>query len=78
MGVEREVEKIELEGAQGDEQTTAQIVEFWNHHLPFMYSVGGEYAHLALRERFAHFGIQQWLRICAIEQTCRPFVIRDP
>ena len=43
------MEKIDLEGAQGDEQTTAQIVEFWNHHLPFTYSVRGGYAHLALR-----------------------------
>jgi SMI1 / KNR4 family (SUKH-1) len=44
-----EMEKIDLEGAQGDEQATAQIVEFWNHHLPFMYSVSGDYAYLALR-----------------------------
>jgi hypothetical protein len=50
------MEKIELEGAQGDEQTTAQIVEFWNHQLPFMYSVGGEYAHLALRVTGDSFG----------------------
>lgn len=42
-------EKIDLEGVQGDEEATAQIVEFWNHHLPFMYSVGGDYAYLALR-----------------------------
>ena len=43
------MEKIDLEGAQGDEQATAQIVEFWNHHLPLMYSVRGDYAYLALR-----------------------------
>jgi len=43
-----EMEKIDLEG-EGDERTTAQIVEFWNQHLPFMCSASGDYAHLALR-----------------------------
>jgi hypothetical protein len=51
-----EFEKIDLEGAQGDEQTTAQIVEFWNHHLPFMYSVSGDYAYLALRVTGESYG----------------------
>jgi hypothetical protein len=51
-----EMEKIGLEGAEGDEETTAQIVDFWNQHLPFMYSVGGDYAYLAFRVAVKQFG----------------------
>lgn len=51
-----EMEKIDLEGSQGDEQTTAEIVEFWNRYLPFMYAVGGDYAYLALRVTGNPFG----------------------
>jgi hypothetical protein len=44
-----EMEKINLEGAEGNQEKTQKVVEFWNRHLPFMYSVGGDYAYLAFR-----------------------------
>jgi hypothetical protein len=51
-----EMEKITLEGAQGDQEETAKVAEFWNRHLPFMYSVGGDYAYLAFRTTGESFG----------------------
>jgi hypothetical protein len=50
-----EFEKIDLDGAR-DEQTASEIVEFWDHHLPFMYSVAGDYAHLSFRLAGGSFG----------------------
>ena len=44
-----EMEKISLEGAEGNPEKAAKVIEFWNRHLPFMYSVGGDYAYLAFR-----------------------------
>lgn len=56
-----EMEKIDLEGAE-DEKTKAEIVEFWNRHMPFMISVGGEYAYLAFRVSEEQFGavVEGW------------------
>jgi SMI1/KNR4 family protein SUKH-1 len=51
-----EMEKMTLEGAEGDQEETAKVVEFWNRHLPFMYSVGGDYAYLAFRTTGDSFG----------------------
>lgn len=51
-----EMEKIGLEGAEGNQEKTAKVVEFWNRHLPFMYSVGGDYAYLAFRTTTETFG----------------------
>ncbi|HEU4833582.1 MAG TPA: SMI1/KNR4 family protein [Pyrinomonadaceae bacterium] len=51
-----EMEKISLEGAEGNQEKTARVVEFWNRHLPFMYSVGGDYAYLAFRTTGEAFG----------------------
>lgn len=49
-----EMEKIALEGA--DESARRQIIDFWDRHLPFMYSVGGEYGYLALKVGAEPFG----------------------
>lgn len=42
------MEQTYLEG-EDDEARRGEVVEFWNRHLPFMFSVGGEYAYLAFR-----------------------------
>ena len=51
-----EMEKISLEGAEGNQGNAGKVVEFWNRHLPFMYSVGGDYAYLAFRTTGEAFG----------------------
>lgn len=43
-----EFEKMGLEAAEGNEQASQQIREFWSRHLPFMLSVSGDYACLSL------------------------------
>lgn len=50
-----EFEKIDLEGAGDDEERTG-ITTFWDTHLPFLYSVGGEYAHRSFRMSGPEFG----------------------
>ena len=47
------MEQIDLEG---EESAKDEIVEFWNRHMPFMFSVGGEYAYLAFRVSEERFG----------------------
>lgn len=42
------MEQTYLEG-EDDEVRRGEVVEFWNRHMPFMFSVGGEYAYLAFR-----------------------------
>jgi hypothetical protein len=39
-----------------DEEYRSEIVGFWDKHLPFMYSVGGEYAFLGFRVTGDSFG----------------------
>lgn len=51
-----EMEKIYLEGAEGNPENTAKVIEFWDRHLPFMYSVDGDYAYLAFRTTDEAFG----------------------
>ena len=43
-----EFEKMVLED-EDDEDLRSEVVSFWDNHLPFMYSVSGEYAYLAFR-----------------------------
>jgi hypothetical protein len=50
-----EFEKMVLED-EGDEEVRREVAEFWDSHLPFMYSVGGEYAFLAFRVTDDKFG----------------------
>ena len=50
-----EFEKMGLEAAE-DEKEAAKLVAFWNSHLPFMYSVGGDYAYLGFRMSGPSFG----------------------
>lgn len=40
------MEQMELEG---EEWTNEEVVEFWDRHVPFMFSVGGEYAYMAFK-----------------------------
>ena len=45
-----EFEQMELESAEDDgDQAKQEIREFWDGHLPFLMSVSGDYAYLALR-----------------------------
>ncbi len=50
-----EMEKTILNGTD-DEMERRRIVEFWGRHMPFMYSVGGEYGYLAFRVGAEPFG----------------------
>jgi len=50
------MEQMTLDGSSGDERTRAETMAFWKEHLPFMYSVGGDYAYLALRVGATAFG----------------------
>ena len=54
------MEQTDLDGA--DEDWRAEVVEFWNRHMPFMFSVGGEYAYLAFRVNVEPFGsvVEGW------------------
>jgi hypothetical protein len=49
------MEQTDLDGADDDE-TKDEIVEFWNRHMPFMFSVRGEYAYMAFRVSNKRFG----------------------
>ena len=42
------MEEMDLDG-EDDEMRRGEVVGFWNRHMPFMLSVGGEYAYLAFR-----------------------------
>jgi hypothetical protein len=39
-----------------DETRRDAVVKFWNRHMPFMFSIGGEYAYLAFRVVEEPFG----------------------
>ena len=43
-----EFETMDLESAEGDDLALGEIREFWDHYLPFIMSVSGDYAYLAL------------------------------
>jgi hypothetical protein len=51
-----EFEKIDLEGKSDDEEWRTGIMTFWDNHLPFLYAVGGEYAHRSFRMSGPEFG----------------------
>ena len=42
------MEEMDLDG-EDDETRRREVVDFWSRHMPFMLSVGGEYAYLAFR-----------------------------
>jgi hypothetical protein len=50
-----EMENTALDGTV-DEKERRGIVEFWDRHMPFMYSIGGEYGYLAFRVGTEPFG----------------------
>ena len=51
-----EFEKVDLEGAGTDKEWRNETISFWDKHLPFLYSVGGEYAHRSFRVGDENFG----------------------
>jgi hypothetical protein len=51
-----EFEKMELEDAAPGAADPAEVRQFWDEHLPFMLSVGGEYAYLGFRVVGDRFG----------------------
>jgi hypothetical protein len=51
-----EFEKMDLEGAGDDREWRDETIAFWDAHLPFLLSVGGEYAHRSFRVTGEKFG----------------------
>ena len=51
-----EFEKLDLEGAKDDQEWRNETIAFWDNHLPFLISVGGEYAHRSFRVTGPKFG----------------------
>jgi hypothetical protein len=51
-----EFEKMDLEGAGDDKEWRNETTAFWDAHLPFLLSVGGEYAHRSFRVTGEKFG----------------------
>ena len=68
-----EMEKTYLEGA--DEASKAEIIEFWDRHMPFMFSVGGEYGYLAFRVGEERFGsvVEAWEVLTEVTERARSF-----
>ncbi len=67
------MELIDLDGA--DDDGRAEVIEFWNRHLPFMLSVGGEYAYLAFRVAEEPFGsvVEGWEVLTEATERARSF-----
>jgi hypothetical protein len=51
-----EFEKMDLEGAGDNQEWRDETISFWDNHLPFLMSVGGEYAHRSFRVGDEKFG----------------------
>lgn len=51
-----EWEQMSLAASAGDEQATAQVLAFWDAHLPFMLSVRDGYSYWAIRTVSDGFG----------------------
>lgn len=51
-----EFEQLDLEAAGDDERRADEVRRFWDGHLPFMMSVGGEYAYVGFRVVGDDFG----------------------
>lgn len=49
-------ERMSLEATDGDEELTAQIIDFWNKHLPIAYAVHSDYAYLAISLTTQEYG----------------------
>lgn len=58
-----------------DEMRRGEIVEFWNRHMPFMFSIGGEYAYLAFRVSDVPFGsvVEGWEVLTEASERARSF-----
>src|SRR5215212_1993951 len=66
------MEQMDLEG---HEWTSDEVIDFWNRHMPFMYSVGGEYAYLAFRVSEERFGsvVEGWEVLLQPSDRARSF-----
>ena len=69
-----EMEKTALDGTV-DETERRGIIEFWIRHLPFMYSVGGEYGYLAFRVGAEPFGsvVEGYEDLSEASDSCASF-----
>ena len=67
------MELIDLDGA--DDEWKAEVVEFWNRHMPFMLSVGGEYAYLGFRVGEEPFGavLEGWEVLTEASERAKSF-----
>lgn len=68
------MEEMDLDG-EDDETIRAEVVEFWNRHMPFMLSVGGEYAYLAFRVGEEPFGsvVEGWEVLTEATERAKSF-----
>lgn len=67
------MEQMYLDGA--GERETNEITEFWDRHMPFMFSVGGEYAYLAFRVGEEQFGsvVGAWEDLTEVTERAKSF-----
>lgn len=68
------MEEIDLD-EEDDEARRREVVEFWNRHMPFLLSVGGEYAYLAFRVREEPFGavMEGWEVLTEANERAKSF-----
>lgn len=67
------MEQMYLDGA--GEKVRAETIEFWDRHMPFMFSVGGEYAYLAFRVGEERFGsvVGAWEVLTEVTERAKSF-----
>ena len=71
-----EFEKMDLEGAGDDKEWRDETIAFWDAHLPFLLSVGGEYAHRSFRVTGEKFGsvVDGYEELTAVSDYAASFV----
>ena len=71
-----EFEKMDLEAAGDDEVWREKTVAFWDKHMPFLLSVGGEYAHRSFRMDDEKFGsvVDGYEEVTAVSDVAASFV----
>lgn len=70
-----EFERLDLEGAGDDQEWRNETISFWDKHLPFLYSVGGEYAHRSFRVGDEKFGsvVDGYEELTAVSELASSF-----
>lgn len=60
---------------QDDEKRRREIVDFWNRQMPFMFSIGGEYAYMAFRVGEELYGsvVEGWESLTEVSERAKSF-----